>query len=431
MTIADELHSLITKVTGVELPIRLRAWDGTETGPAEGTGPVLVINDQTALRRLLWRPTELGLAQAYIQEEIDVEGDIAIGLEKMWALAESASLKSNWSSRLSALPAAKRFNALGPRPADPQLEVNVDGELHSRDRDKNVISFHYDLSNDFYALILDPAMVYSCGYWSSHDPGYGVEEAQQDKLDLVCRKLGLKPGMHLLDVGCGWGALALHAAGKFGAMVTAVTLSQQQHAEATKRAKEQGLEDSVEFLLTDYRDIDKADFDAISTIEMGEHVGKDEYPAFARQLRSFLKPGGRLLIQQMSRGDVAPGGGEFIETYIVPDMHMRPVGETISLLENAGLEVRHVEAMREHYVHTINAWRDTLERNWDQAVTLLGPKLARVWRLYLVGGALTFQHGHMGVDQIVATTPLRDGRSGLPLTPDWTDLLQDCEEPHE
>lgn len=421
MTIANELHALITKVTGVELPVRLRAWDGTEAGPAEGTGPVVVINDPIALRRLLWRPTELGLAQAYIQEEIDVEGDIAIGLQKMWSLAESVSVKSNWGSRLSALPAAKRFNALGPRPADPNLEVDVDGELHSRDRDKNVISFHYDLSNDFYALILDPAMVYSCGYWTSDKPDYGVTQAQQDKLDLVCRKLGLKPGMHLLDVGCGWGALALHAAGKFGATVTAVTLSEQQHAEATKRAKEQGLEDKVEFLLTDYRDIEKADFDAISTIEMGEHVGKDEYPGFAQQLRSFLKPGGRLLIQQMSRGDVSPGGGEFIETYIVPDMHMRPLGETVGILERAGLEVRHVEAMREHYVHTINAWRDTLEEKWDEAEQLLGRKLARVWRLYLVGGALTFQHGHMGVDQIVASVPLGDGSSGLSPVPDWTD----------
>ena len=419
MSIATELQTLITKVTGAELPVRLRAWDGSEAGPEMGTGPVLIIRDQAALRRLLWRPTELGLAQAYIQGEIDVDGDIAIGLQRMWALADSASVPSNWRSRLAALPAAKKFNALGLRPAEPNLEVEVDGELHSRTRDKEVISFHYDLSNNFYALILDPAMVYSCGYWTSDAPGYTLEQAQSDKLDLICRKLGLNPGMRLLDVGCGWGALALHAAQHYGVTVTAATLSEQQHAEATKRAKENGLEELVDFRLTDYRDIEKSDFDAISTIEMGEHVGKDEYPNFARQLRTFLKPGGRLLIQQMSRGDVDPGGGEFIETYIVPDMHMRPLGETVSILEGAGLEVRNVEAMREHYVHTINAWRDTLEEKWDEVETLLGPKLARVWRLYLVGGALSFQHGHMGVDQIVATVPLETGDSALPPLPDW------------
>ncbi len=241
-------------------------------------------------------------------------------------------------------------------------------------RDRSAIEHHYNLSNDFYSLILDPHMAYSCGYWTSTEPGYTVEDAQRDKLDLVCRKLGIEPGGRHLDIGCGWGSLSLHAAEKFGAQVVGVTISSEQKAFIDARIRERGLEDRVEIRLQDYREVPDGPFDTISSIEMGEHVGQRNYPTFTGQIHRLLRPGGRALIQQMSR-TTRPGGGPFIEAFIAPDMHMRPVGETVDLIEQAGLEVRDVHALREHYVWTVNAWYDTFEANWDRVVAMVGEEV--------------------------------------------------------
>jgi cyclopropane-fatty-acyl-phospholipid synthase len=257
-------------------------------------------------------------------------------------------------------------------------------------------------------------MAYSCAYWTSDAPDYDLEQAQADKLDLVCRKLGLEPGMRMLDVGCGWGALAIHAARAYGVAVTGVTLSAQQRAFAAARVKSLGLAGAVDIRLQDYRDVIDGPYDAISTIEMGEHVGADRYPAFAAGLFGLLAPQGRLLVQQMSRGRRAPGGGAFIESYVAPDMHMRPVGATVDMVEEAGFEVRDVHALREHYLRTVRAWAATLQAHWDEAVALVGEPMARVWRLYLAGGALAFEEGRMGVDQILAVRPSSAGASGMP-----------------
>ncbi|EST38254.1 hypothetical protein N566_08520, partial [Streptomycetaceae bacterium MP113-05] len=284
--------------------------------------------------------------------------------------------------------------------------------------DRAAISHHYDLSNDFYELLLDDSMAYSCGVWTRpDDPEYGLADAQHDKLEIVCRKLALRPGARHLDIGCGWGSLTLHAAEHFKARVTAVTLARRQAEFVRARVKERGLEDLVEVRLCDYRDIEDGGFDAVSTIEMGEHVGDAEYPAFAKTLYGKLRPGGRVLVQQMSRGANAPGGGAFIESYIAPDMHMRPLGRTLALLEEAGLEVRGTESIREHYVRTIRAWHDTLEARWNDFTDLVGEHTARVWRLYLVGGALAFEERRMGVDQLLAVRPSAEGTADLPPTP--------------
>ncbi|WP_263102189.1 SAM-dependent methyltransferase, partial [Kitasatospora sp. DSM 101779] len=291
----------------------------------------------------------------------------------------------------------------------------VRGALHSRGRDRAVVSHHYDLSNEFYALLLGPAMAYSCAYWTSGEES--LADAQTAKFDLVCRKLDLRPGSRLLDVGCGWGALARHAARHHGARVTAVTLSRRQHAFASALVAEAGLADRVEVLLRDHRDLGDGPYDAISCIEMGEHVGERQYPAFAARLHGLLRPRGRLLVQQMSRGANAPGGGAFIETYIAPDMHMRPVGRTVDLLEGAGLEVRHVEAMREHYARTIDAWYDTLLERHADFTDLVGEPTVRLWQLYTAGSSLAFAERRMGVDQILAVRPAGDGASGAPVTP--------------
>ncbi len=415
--IAAQLEGLVAPLFGGELPFRLRAWDGSEAGPA-GT-PVAILRSPAALRRLLWSPGELGLAQAYVTGELEVEGDLQAALESVWATVRERGLSGRRPGPRQLVKAARTALQLGilgrPLPA-PASQAKLTGRLHTKLRDRSAIAHHYDLSNDFYALVLDPRMAYSCAYWTSDEPGYGLVDAQRDKFDLVCRKLGLQPGQRLLDVGCGWGSLSLHAAEHYGVRVTAVTLSREQQAFTSRRAADEGLADRVDIRLQDYRDVSDGPFDAVVSLEMGEHVGQANYPVYAAQLFRQLKPEGRLVLQQMSRTGTHPGGGAFIESYIAPDMHMRPVGQTVDLLESAGFEVRDVHALREHYVRTVAAWYETFEKRWAEAVALVGEEVARVWRLYFVGGALAFQEGRMGVDQILAVKPGPSGVSGMPAT---------------
>jgi cyclopropane-fatty-acyl-phospholipid synthase len=420
VSVAQTLAALVRRFLGVDLPVRLRAWDGSVAGPADA--PTVVIRSRRALRRLLWNPDELGLARAYVSGDIDVEGDLKEGLARFWGLARREGLervKLTSADRLHAVGQALRLGVIGPRPAAPLEEARLSGTEHTKARDRDAIAHHYDLSNEFYRTLLDPNMAYSCGYWTSDAPDYTVEDAQRDKLDLICRKLDLKPGMRLLDVGCGWGSLILHAATHYGVHATGVTLAAQQRQFIEQRIAERGLAERVEVRLQDYREIPDAGFDAIGTVEMGEHVGLGNYPTYAAQLFRLLKPEGRLLLQQMSRVATAPkasGGGAFIERYVAPDMHMRPVGETIAMLERAGLEVRDVQAMREHYVWTVDAWARTLEERAAELTALVGEGQLRVWRLYLAGGALAFQENRMGVDQILAVRPTASGASGMPRT---------------
>ncbi len=413
--VAATIAELAGEVLGAPLPVRLRAWDGSEAGP-EGA-PVGVLRNRRALRHLLWSPGELGLARAYVSGDLDVEGGVDRALSLFWEVSRAGAKRGlSLRDKLGVVRSAVRLGALGPRPPIPEAEARLRGEEHSRARDEAAISHHYDFSNAFYRIVLDPQMAYSCGYWTSDAPDYTVEDAQRDKLDLVCAKLGLEPGMRVLDVGCGWGSLAIHAALRHGVHVTGITLAREQREFILGRVAELGLGDRVDIRLQDYRDLSDEPFDAIGTLEMGEHVGRANYPVYAATLFRMLRPGGRLLLQQMSRGATARGGGAFIETYIAPDMDMRPVGQTIDLLERAGLEVRDVEGMREHYVWTVRAWWEALEARWDEVVALVGVEQARVWRLYLAGGALAFEEGRMGVDQILAVRPTPTGRSGMPRT---------------
>lgn len=418
---AQRLFPLAEQLFGGRLPLRLRAWDGSVAGPDDA--PTVVLRSRRALRRLVWQPNELGLAQAYITGELDIEGDLADGLRTVWRAVRERGLrppKLTAGDRARAAATALRLGALGPRPPAPASQARLGGALHSRSRDRAAISHHYDLSNEFYALLLDETMAYSCGYWTSEEPGYSAADAQRDKLELICRKLELRPGARLLDIGCGWGSLTLYAAQEYKTQVTAVTLAAEQADHVRAQVRERGLDELVDVQLRDYRDIVGGSYEAVSTVEMGEHVGDAEYPGFTATLHRMLRPGGRVLVQQMSRGTTAPGGGAFIESYIAPDMHMRPLGETVSLLEGAGLEVRSVEALREHYIRTVGAWHRTLEERWAEFAALVGAQTARVWRLYLVGGALAFEERRMGVDQILAVRPTDDGVSGMAATPrDW------------
>ncbi|CAG7585303.1 putative fatty acid methyltransferase [Rhodococcus opacus] len=421
MTVAAELDKALRPLVRGELPVHLTAWDGSTAGPV--TAPKVVLRSPDALRRLLWSPGELGAAQAYVTGEIDVEGDLGEALAHVWAVARERGLSgvrpSPWTVAKVLRVAAKLGVTGGPLPA-PAAQANIRGRLHSLLRDRAAISHHYDLSNDFYALILDPQMAYSCAYFTRNAPGtpqdsdYGLEDAQRDKLDLVCRKIGLEPGMRLLDVGCGWGSLSLHAAAEYGAHVVGVTISREQKAFIDKRIAERGLQDRVEIRLQDYREVPDGPFDAVASLEMGEHVGEKNYARYAQALYDNAKPGARVLIQQMSRTGRHPGGGPFIESFIAPDMTMRPVGESVAYLERAGLEVRDVHGLREHYVWTVDAWLEKFESRWDDVVEMVGLEMARVWRLYLVGGGMSFEQGRMGVDQILAVKPTAAGRSLMP-----------------
>lgn len=420
VTTAERIAGIAASVLGGPLPVRIRAWDGSETGPAGA--PTLIVG-RRGLRRLVWSPGELGLAEGYITGDLDVEGDLAQGLAEMWAATRGGTLRRP-RLRITDYPrlavAALRLGAVGRRPPRPGAEARLSGGKHTRDRDRAAIAHHYDLSNDFYTLLLGPTMAYSCAYFTE-GPDQNLDDAQRAKLDLICRKLGLGPGRRLLDIGCGWGSLVCHAAQHHGADAVGVTLSRAQFDFVTKRVADAGLADRVTVRLADYRELigsptDRAAFDAVSSIEMGEHVGDGEYPVFARILHDVLRPGGRALVQQMSRAKTHTGGGPFIETYIAPDMHMKPVGATVSMLATAGLEIRDVHALREHYGWTAQGWLRTLEDRYAEVAAMIGEPGARIWRLYLIGGGLAFAQNRMGVDQILAVRPDESGAAGLPPT---------------
>ena len=413
--VAKQIERLLSDRMGIELPVGLTAWDDSHAGPADG--PRAVLRSRKALRRLLFQPGELGLARAYVCGDLDVDGDLTEALRRGGAAVRGGGGRIGPRTLLAGLGFALRRGVLGPPPAPPAEEARLRGRLHSRFRDRAAIAHHYDHGNDFYELVLDEHMAYSCGYWNHGTPGGTLAEAQRDKLDLICEKLGLREGMRLLDVGCGWGSLLLRAADRYEAHAVGITLSEQQAEFVRARAKQRGLDHLIDVQLRDYRELpDTAQaesYDAVASIEMGEHVGEDNYPGYAESLLAMLRPRGRLLLQQMSRGNTAPGGGAFIESYIAPDMTMRPLSGTLAHLERAGFEIRDVEALREHYVLTVRAWQDTLERRWDEVVAHSGERFARVWRLYLAGGALAFEENRMGVDQILAVRPDENGRSGF------------------
>ncbi|MEU1017524.1 MULTISPECIES: cyclopropane-fatty-acyl-phospholipid synthase family protein [unclassified Streptomyces] len=426
---ALRLKRLAEQLMGAELPVRVRAWDGSEAGPPGA--PTLVVRDRRALRHLLWKPGELGLARAWVAGDLDVDGDLYEALDRLaafvWERDDDAPNLRQALREPRFRAAVRSLIALSAPflpPAPPPEEMRRHGRLHlhTKGSDRRAISHHYDVGNDFYELVLGPSMVYSCAYWAS--PGATLEEAQRDKLELVCQKLALAPGTRLLDVGCGWGSLAIHAAREHGVDVVGVTLSQEQAAYARKRIAEEGLTDRIEIRVQDYRDVRDGPYDAISSIGMAEHVGSARYLEYARTLHALLAPGGRLLNHQIARrpqGDEsAYSVDEFIDAYVFPDGELAPVGQTVALLERAGFEVRDVEAIREHYALTLRRWVANLEAHWSRAQRLTSPGRARVWRLYMAASALAFEHNRIGVNQVLAVRTPEGGASGLPLrTREW------------
>ncbi|MGX5214942.1 class I SAM-dependent methyltransferase [Streptomyces violaceus] len=423
---AQRLQGLFTQLLGAPPPVRVRAWDGSQAGPPGA--PTLVVRNRRALRRLLFKPGELGLARAWVAGDLDIEGDLYTTLDLLagdvWERGEDARTLAQ-ALRDPEVRAAVRglVRLAGPPlpPAPPPEEARSPRpHLHTKRSDRRAISHHYDVGNDFYEIVLGPSMVYSCAYWKSPDSTDStLEQAQHDKLELVCRKLGLRPGQRLLDVGCGWGSMAIHAAREHGVSVVGVTLSQEQAAYARKRVADEGLTDRIEIRVQDYRDVRDGPYDAISSIGMAEHVGADRYLEYAADLYDLLKPGGRLLNHQIARrpqrDETTYEVDPFINSYVFPGGELQPVGSTVTQLERAGFEVRDVESIREHYALTLRRWVTRLEADWKRAVQLTGPGRARVWRLYMAACAVAFERNRIGVNQVLAVRALESGESGMPL----------------
>jgi len=423
---AGQIAAILNSALGIELPIRVRCWDGSEAGPPASKAAIL-IRDPRALKRLVWAPNELGLARAYVSGDLSFEGDIFEILdlpELIHRISRHEGIQLGTRDRFAAARTAAKLGGLGLPPAPPPEEVRkTRGPIHVKSRDAAAISHHYDVSNEFYQHILGPSMVYSCAYWASPpSEQYTLQDAQYDKLDLVCRKLGLKPGMRLLDVGCGWGSMAIHAAANFGVDVVGITISKEQAALARERVRAADLSSQVEIRIQDYRDINDGPFDAISSIGMSEHVGLVRLTEYARILMNQLRPGGRLLNHAIAsvrsiqpRSKPTPS---FITSYIFPDGEIFPLSATLNAMEQVGLEVRDSEALREHYELTLRTWVDNLREHWDEAVTLAGEARARTWLLYLAACALAFDHGNITVHQVLAVRQTPMGKSGMPATRD-------------
>ncbi|MFJ7102230.1 class I SAM-dependent methyltransferase [Streptomyces albogriseolus] len=422
---ALRLTGILEQLLGAPLPVRIRTWDGSQAGPPEA--PVLVVRNRRALRRLLFKPGELGLARAWVAGDLTIDGDLYTALDLLagivWERDEDARTLAQSLRDPEFRSAVRRLFAMaGPPlpPAPPREEVRRPRRgLHTKRSDKRAISHHYDVGNEFYEIVLGPSMVYSCAYWPAPPPEGTLEQAQRDKLELVARKLALRPGQRLLDVGCGWGSMAIHAAREHGVNVVGITLSQEQAAYARKRIAEEGLTDRVEIRVQDYRDVADGPYDAISSIGMAEHVGSERYLEYATVLHRLLSPGGRLLNHQIARRPQRDESSyqvdEFIDAYVFPDGELAPLGTTVSLLERAGFEVRDVESIREHYALTLRRWVANLESDQARATALAGPGRTRVWQLYMAASALAFERNRIGVNQVVAVRTPESGASGLPL----------------
>jgi len=388
--VALTLRPLVQALLGAEPSVAIRFWDGSV----------------------------LGLGRAYVTGDLDVEGDIYTALSLREAVADPddrVQFGLSVLDRVRALGAASQVGALGRPLRVPEEEARLGGRLHSKKRDAAAIAHHYDVSNDFYRLVLGPTLTYSCAYFAT--PQSSLDDAQRAKYDLICRKLGLGEGMRLLDVGCGWGGMVLHAAEHYGVRAVGITLSREQHALATERVADAGLAGRVEVRLQDYRDVDDGLFDAISSIGMFEHVGMDRLAEYFAKLHSLLPPEGRLLNHGISRpaGPSAIDRKSFIARYVFPDGGLHEVGTVVSSMQERGFEVRDVESLREHYALTLRAWVANLEANWDEAQALVGPRRARIWRLYMAACALNFEAGRTSIHQVLGVRAAPNGASGIPL----------------
>jgi len=376
-------------------PFALRFWDGTAVPATRAPGTTLTLRSPRALAYALHAPGQLGLGRAYVAGAIDVDDlDALVTVADSWRLP---ALPLRARARLL-LDAARAAGTLSPPPV-PAAELRPRGTLHSRRRDALSVRHHYDVSNQFFALFLDHSMTYSCAFFSRSDDHGSLEAAQEAKLELSCRKLSLEPGQRVLDVGCGWGGFAIHAASQHGVSVVGITLSEQQAAFARVRVRAAGLEHRIAIRVQDYRELTGERFDAVCSIGMVEHVGEERIDLYAQRLADLLRPGGRLLNHGIARLYEAPSGA-FNRRYVFPDSDPLPLSRVLLALERAGFVTEHVEGFRRDYVETLNHWARRLDERLDEAVRMAGSERVRVWRLYLRGARRSFESGYLSIYQV-------------------------------
>jgi cyclopropane-fatty-acyl-phospholipid synthase len=419
-TVAD----VVRAVTSGEPGVRVTAYDGSATGPADA--PVRVhLAAPRGLSYLLTAPGELGLARAYVAGDLELPG-VHPGDPYDALRFIRDNLRPRVPSPRAALALARGlgWERLRPPPPPPQEATPpwrrlARGLRHSRQRDRAAVEHHYDVSNAFYERVLGPSMTYTCAVYRA--PLDSLEQAQAAKYDLVATKLALRPGMRLLDVGCGWGGMVRHAAREYGVRALGVTLSRQQAEWARAAIERDGLADLAEVRHADYRDTPTDHFDAVSSIGLTEHIGVRNYPRYFAALRDRLRPGGRLLNHCITRADnrARTRFGPFIERYVFPDAELAGPGRVLSEIHDAGLEAQHAENLRRHYALTLAAWSRNLTDQWPDCVAEVGPATGRVWGLYLAAARLGFDGNELQLHQILATRTTAGGDSSFPLRPDW------------
>lgn len=413
----------------------IRFWNGETIPPDAGTAPrfTLILNRAGTLRRMfsVSAPNDLAIAEAYVRGDFDIEGDMIAAVSLGDRILQSPRGIGDWVALgrdLLALPNDVNETREG------RQRAQLRGAVHSRERDRAAIQYHYDVGNDFYALWLDTRMVYSCAYFKTSEET--IDVAQEAKLDLICRKLRLHAGETLLDIGCGWGGLVLYAAQKYGVNALGVTLSERQAALANERIRETGLTDRVRVELRDYRDLSDASFDKIVSVGMFEHVGRAKLSEYFGQTYRLLKLRGVFLnhgivangksapsnwLTRIVAQSIAPlAGKSFVWQYVFPDGELVPIHDALMFGERAGFEVRDIESWREHYARTLRHWVARLEARRDDARRVVDERTYRVWRLYMAASAHAFDMGMVNVYQALLAKPDARGTSGLPLTrEDW------------
>ena len=399
----------------------VRFWNGTTWEPEAGqpTRFTFVLKHPGAVRNMFWPPRFLAVSEAFLFDDFDLEGDVT-------AFCRFCERLEDYSNTFSLLKKLKSAWCLWQMPRVEQVRagrqaVQLDGTAHTRERDRKAVSFHYDLSNEFFNLFLGPVMGYTCGIFAH--PDEGLDASQQRRNDVVCRKLRIKPGERFLDIGCGWGELVIHAAKHYGAKCVGVTISERQVEWARRRIREEGLADQCRIDLLDYRDIgEREPFDKIATVEVIEHFGRGQYPAYFAKCRRLLRPQGSLLVQQITMNDlsrVRRGTREFSDAYIFPDGEFAATTDTQSAAEKVGFEVRDVEAFREHYCLTLRLWLNNLESRHDEIVRITDEATYRAFRLYLAGAHELFCNSRYNVHQMLFAKS-EGSISGYPLgREDW------------
>lgn len=428
---------LLDLVAPAPRPFDVRLWDGsvlsggveeaaeeTAEGAAEDSGarhrsrPTLVLNDPHALGRALTAPVDLSAGEAFVRGEIDIEGNVESLLDAIEAVMDDGR-RVSLLGRVRAMGDVAALRRQAARSEAAAGAASLDGSRHSKERDAHAVRHHYDLPVEFFRLWLDEHMTYSCAYFTNG--AETLDEAQEAKLEHVCRKLRLRPGHKLLDIGCGWGALLRWAALHHGVEALGVTLAETQAAEADARLAASGLDGRASVLVRDYRELDGT-FDRVASIGMSEHVGRAGLERYFQSAWDRLVPGGLMLNHAISRGprgtppDRASREQTFIHRYVFPDGEIVDLAETIRAAEAVGFEVRDVEDLREHYAATLRCWVERLEERWNDAVDMVGEERARIWRLFMAGSAHQFAHGRLAVHQVLLGRPDADGRVEVPPT---------------